>query len=185
MAQGEMDFLFNNVIFNNSNLGEIYSLGYISNTTNYQGINGANPVRYRYNDDFYDKTTVLPYKSKTAFLGYNTPKNITTNNEGTEDNKKSYPSNFSPGTTGIKNQIKGNVYYNDTSNGNPYSKVINQFKNVNSLKILPSDIAYCKDLGVHPVNKMFVLRRFNQGVSVPINLYDIQNIEPISIVVFS
>jgi len=70
-------------------------------------------------------------------------------------------------------------YYKDTihqenNNVNPYKKLLNDFesKGYESLRLEAADFAYLSDLGVYPINRLWILRRFKDGVSVPDNLLD-------------
>lgn len=83
----------------------------------------------------------------------------------------------------IKNHTYKTVY--DTGNDNPYVDLIKKFDGVNSSKSLiirPSDLAYLKELGVYPINRMVVLRRFETGQMVPEKLDEL-NSEPKSTIV--
>lgn len=76
----------------------------------------------------------------------------------------------------IINDLKRNVYnepdYTDDNSlvdMNPYSRVL--YKLVGSPYALNAkDLIYLKDLGVKPLNKLFVLRRYSEGTIVPNNL---------------
>lgn len=73
--------------------------------------------------------------------------------------------------------------YNENSDSNPYIKLIEKLSNENkSLKLGYEDFAYLTELGVYPVNRLVILRRFDEGVIVPHNLNEI-DISPISIVI--
>jgi len=91
------------------------------------------------------------------------------------------------GTQSIKNYIKEKIYDKDNIVQNPYIKLLNDF-NIKApnpgagLKLKAADLAYLRDLGVYPVNRMAILRRFPEGCFVPENL-DEMKIEPISTVV--
>jgi len=89
------------------------------------------------------------------------------------------------GSEAIKNSLKTRVYNND-SDKNPYIKLIEDFskKYYRSVKFKPSHFFYLKELGVQPLNKMIVLRRFAEGVIVPHNLMKMKpSLEPISTIV--
>ena len=87
----------------------------------------------------------------------------------------------------VDNYIKSsvNAAYK-TSGKNPYISLLETFngegKNPKSLKLKPSDLAYLRDIGVYPINRLFILRRFPEGVVVPVDLNEL-DIEPISTVV--
>lgn len=88
------------------------------------------------------------------------------------------------GTNEIIDGINELTNYNITNN-NPYLSLIQEIQYLKqpSLDINFQDLAYLKDLGVYPVNKMFVLRRFDNLTSIPVNLVDINNSIPRSVVV--
>lgn len=84
------------------------------------------------------------------------------------------------GTNNIKKYYKDQLYKD--SNINPYSQLIKDFNGKPALRIKPSHIAYLRDLGVYPLNRMAILRRFPEGAFVSEDL-DTMTIEPISTVV--
>lgn len=86
-----------------------------------------------------------------------------------------------------KNYIKSSV--NNAYNAdkkNPYIKLLEDFNSQNApsqgLVLNPTDFAYLRDIGVQPINKLVILRRFPIGAVVPRDLNNI-NIKPISVVV--
>lgn len=97
-----------------------------------------------------------------------------------------YKTKYNEGTPTIKNYLKERVY-DSMKTGNPYVDILNFF-NITSgkpgagLRIKAADLAYLRDLGVYPINRMIVLRRFPEGVFVPENL-DEMSVEPISTVI--
>lgn len=104
-----------------------------------------------------------------------------------ENEKTQLPNEIDSGTKpnfeNIKNYTKTTIY--DTSVGNPYVDLINNFNGENSSKSLmikASDLAYLRYLGVYPINRMVVLRRFHSGMSVPEKLDEL-DVEPISTIV--
>ena len=90
-------------------------------------------------------------------------------------NKKGYG-----GIDMIKEHYKSKIYSDQYKN--PYSKIINNLSSHVALELKASDFAYLKHLGVYPINRMIVLRRFNSGTFVPEDLSTI-NIAPISRIV--
>lgn len=86
----------------------------------------------------------------------------------------------------VKNFIKSDVnkaYKSDKKN--PYLKLLEDFNGVNtpkSLKLKSSDFAYLTNIGVMPINRLMILRRFPEGTVVPRDLNDL-NAEPISVIV--
>ena len=90
----------------------------------------------------------------------------------------SYKGDKNAGTNKIKNFLQENVYKNENK-ANPYIELINYFNSDDfpSLQIKASDIAYLRDLGVYPTNRMAILRRFPDGSMVPENLTDPEMID--------
>jgi len=72
----------------------------------------------------------------------------------------------------IKNHYKDKIYQD--SKVNPYLQLIKDFseKNFNAVRLESADMAYLTNLGVYPVNRMWVLRRFSESSVVPDNLLD-------------
>ena len=82
----------------------------------------------------------------------------------------------------VKNEI--NKLYG-TTNSNPYLDLIkfsSEEKVAKSLHLKSSDFAYLRDIGVMPINRLIVLRRYAEGIVVPIDLNDLDS-EPISVVI--
>jgi len=92
-------------------------------------------------------------------------------------------SNF--GINEIQKHYKENIYNSD--NRNIYVKLIQDF-NISSgnpgagLKLKASHFAYLRDLGVYPINRMIILRRFPEGNFTYENLEEM-TIEPISTII--
>lgn len=85
-----------------------------------------------------------------------------------------------------KNKIKlflKDSSYKDNDEANPYIKIITNLEPYKQLSIDYSDLAYLRDLGVYPVNRLVILRRYAEGVIVPHNLNEIENIKPISTII--
>lgn len=53
--------------------------------------------------------------------------------------------------------------YQDDNETNPYLYILNKLSGNVGTAIQPRDLAYLKDLGVQPVNRMFILRRWDSG----------------------
>ena len=90
------------------------------------------------------------------------------------------------GTTGIINYLKKVTYNNDDSNEDPYITLIRYFNKpvTKALTLRAADFAYLKDLGVYPINRLWILRRFPDNCIVPNNLLSWgKAVEPISTVV--
>jgi len=81
-------------------------------------------------------------------------------------------------TNTIKNYYKDTIYKSEGSNEsdlNPYLKLIRDFEDdtFKSMRFQAANFAYLTDLGVYPMNRMWVLRRFADGVTVPDNLQNL------------
>jgi len=103
--------------------------------------------------------------------------------------KKNDNSALVTGTNKIKDYIQENIYNNETNSVNPYVKMLKDptfttlsHKPGAGLRLKPSYFAYLRDLGVYPINRMAILRRFPEGVFVPENL-GLMNVEPISTII--
>lgn len=61
------------------------------------------------------------------------------------------------------NYIKGTINSIYNSNLNPYSKLVEDFngKDNQSKRLQYSDFVYLRDIGVYPINRLMILRRFN------------------------
>ena len=69
----------------------------------------------------------------------------------------------------------------DDDDLNQYSHLIKYFassKTFNSLKLSAAHLVYLKNLGVYPMNRLWILRRFAEGVIVPDNLTDWETNDP-------
>ena len=96
--------------------------------------------------------------------------------------------NDAKNTKSVKNYYKETVYKSSgdgqNENLNPYLKLIRDFEDpaFRGMIFRPADFTYLTDLGVYPTNRLWVLRRFNEGVVVPDNLQLTKQV-PISTVV--
>ena len=72
------------------------------------------------------------------------------------------------GTTEIKNYIKTTTY-SDSNDGDPYIQLIRYFDSakLKAMKLRAADFAYLKDIGVYPINRLWILRRYPDNVVVP------------------
>jgi len=82
----------------------------------------------------------------------------------------------------VKNHIINGSYFNDNNDNNPYLEIINKLNGLKSMELNYSDFAYLVDLGVYPVNRLIILRRFDENVMVKNDLNDI-DAKPISTLV--
>ena len=124
-------------------------------------------------------------RSNNSYVVYKSK--IGTKVEGTFDNPVVSNDYSTTNTQGIKNYLKNSVYNDTTTYKNPYIKLIETFNTTNGtpgagLRIKASDLAYLRELGVYPINRMAILRRFPEGAFVPENL-DEMRLEPISTVI--
>jgi len=73
----------------------------------------------------------------------------------------------------LKNYYKDTIYSQE-NNGNPYIKLLNDFSlpKFEAVHIDSADFAYLSDLGVYPINRLWILRRFREYDVVPDNLLD-------------
>ena len=82
------------------------------------------------------------------------------------------------GTANIKKHLASITSDNSI---NQYSQLVKYFASsptFNSLKLAAAHFVYLKELGVHPMNRLWILRRFEEGVVVPDNLTDWKTKEP-------
>jgi len=91
------------------------------------------------------------------------------------------------GTINIQKYLSSGIYKNEKSGTNPYIQILNDFNTPAGtkgagLKIKAGDLVYLRDLGVYPINRMAILRRFPIGCSLNENLEEM-TLEPISTVV--
>jgi hypothetical protein len=97
-----------------------------------------------------------------------------------------YDSRYTVTKGDVKNFIKSQVNkpYSASDRRNPYIKLVNDFSNPNpaSLKLRYSDFAYLKNIGVFPINRLMILRRFREGTVVPNDLNNLRA-EPISVII--
>jgi len=87
-----------------------------------------------------------------------------------------------PSGNDIKTHLQNTSYIDGNNDKNPYSLLLEKFANIPSMKLVPADFAYLTDLGVYPINRLIILRRYAEGVVVRNNLNDI-DAEPISTIV--
>ena len=119
-----------------------------------------------------DNNTRNIFKDKTADNGYVVFKR-----------KKSY--SFSDTNT-IKNYYKEQIY-DKVKSKNPYTAILEYFNTEQGkpgagFRIKAADLAYLRDLGVYPINRMAILRRFPEGMFVNEDLNEMY-INPISTVI--
>lgn len=89
-----------------------------------------------------------------------------------EDGILIYKSPNAYGTERIKNYLVNNTYMYDDTNEDPYISLIKYFsdRKHKALVLKAADFAYLKDLGVYPINRLWILRRFPDNAIVPNNL---------------
>lgn len=79
------------------------------------------------------------------------------------------------GTKEIKNYLANTVerpYKGDGGDPNPYTRLLIDFNTpeYRAMRIKAADLVYLKNMGVYPINRMWILRRYADGVIVPNNL---------------
>jgi len=89
--------------------------------------------------------------------------------------------------TSVKNYIRSSVNAAYQSSGkNAYLQLLDDFngtgKNAKGLKLKPSDFTYLRDIGVFPINRLMILRRYPEGVVVPNDLNNC-NVTPMSTII--
>jgi hypothetical protein len=64
------------------------------------------------------------------------------------------------------------IYDSNKVNKDPYISLLDYFtvEKQPSMRLKPADFVYLTDLGVYPINRLIILRRFRDGVIVPNNL---------------
>lgn len=97
-----------------------------------------------------------------------------------KSNSANYDLYNQSGTELIKNHLTSKIYTG--SNENPYIKLWRDFDTIPGLRIKASDLAYLRYLGVYPMNRMVILRRFTEGQIIPADLTEVK-FEPISTVI--
>lgn len=173
----EIGFIFSPGLenFNNRNVKEDGSLGDMNKGDIYNRISKIKPRK--------KNTTNLDLKgSQFVKSGQNTDKT----DPATESAILVYKNPKTSGTVEIINYLKNNVYMFDDSNEDPYISLINYFttQQTKALKLKAGDFAYLKDLGVYPINRLWILRRFSDNAIVPNNLLAWgKAVEPISTVI--
>ncbi|MCK9446564.1 hypothetical protein M0Q50_06835 [bacterium] len=92
-------------------------------------------------------------------------------NDGS-DEKVVFKISGNKGTNNIKNYYNTNT--NKNNDANPYFDLIANknsiFNTIPSMKLVASDFVYLIELGLYPINRMWILRRFPEGAIVPNNL---------------
>lgn len=85
----------------------------------------------------------------------------------------------------IKDFLNDTSYFKNDNNGNQYVNLIEKLENdsSDSVKFGYKELAYLEKLGVYPLNRMIVLRRFDEGVEVRHNLNEMNGVKPISTII--
>jgi hypothetical protein len=161
----EIGFIFNPILSS--------SLSTVTNLDNTGNIYGR-PIRIAPTKPDQNTSEGQPTQVNQGQSGQNPTPNSST---GADEGMLVYKRKDVFGTDGIKNYLKNNVYYNDgETNGDedPYISLIQYFgkKETKALKLRAADFAYLKDLGVYPVNRLWILRRFPDNAIVPNNLLE-------------
>ena len=116
----------------------------------------------------------------------NPVENVIFERDVNEEDNEVYLNTYIVNRDNVRNYIKSEVNraYN-VSESNPYIELIkftNEPGTSKSLKLNSSDFAYLRDIGVMPINKLMILRRFSEGTIVPVDLNEL-NAEPISVII--
>ena len=116
----------------------------------------------------------------------NPAQSINYRKELNEEDKNFYINKYVINKGDVKNYIKSDVNKAyQANNKNPYLDLL-EFTNspdtAKGLKLKSSDFAYLRDIGVFPINRLMILRRYPEGVLVPVDLNDCK-VEPISTVI--
>lgn len=113
---------------------------------------------------------VNPNDVTSEYILYNKENNMmdSIQNPSNDSNKKI----ISSGT--LKNFIKNNVNKLNTTTTNPYISLVD---NTNSTpqRLEDKDIIYLRDLGVYPINRLVILRRYSNDTLVHADLNDIKH----------
>jgi hypothetical protein len=134
----------------------------------------------------YDEISFLfskPSSSPISNMSNNNGRDIFTNNV---IYIKESPGKVESNTNNIKSWLYNQSYKNSGPDENPYSSLLTDstFSSEGPLQLRPQDFAYLTDLGVYPLNRLLILRRFDENISVPHNLNDLgPGIKPISTMV--
>lgn len=158
------------------------------------------PREFDYINGDYNNTN-SEGKSIDYVINYNIDENSWTTNDINDPYKTTlgkfarvyYKGDYNNGTKSIKNYLlngngqRSGIYKNENNTQNPYIKLLNDFNVKNglpgaSLTIKAADLAYLKDLGVYPINRMAILRRFPEGSFVKENLEEMK-LSPISTII--
>ena len=77
----------------------------------------------------------------------------------------------------VINYVNDTIYARDRLEQDPYVTLLNYFNDSGNSKtgpismfLKPADFVYLKDLGVYPINRLIILRRYRDGCIVPNNL---------------
>lgn len=141
--------------------------------------------------DIYRRITKIKARKKnTTDLDSNLQKipstQTTDTTQAVDDAILIYKRPSANGGADVKNYLKDSVYFGDESDEDPYISLINYFTKASTkaLRLKAGDFAYLKDLGVYPINRLWILRRFPDNAIVPNNLLAWgKAVEPISTVV--
>ena len=146
-------------------------------------------MRFLFSVDSNIKNKYNNANSNTVVNDDNPAQSIMYNNEWSEKDKKFNVNKYTINKGDVKNYIKSEVNKPYTANNNnPYLDLLTYTNDTNTskaLKLKSTDFAYLRDIGVLPINRLMILRRFPEGVVVPVDLQDISisKVEPISVVV--
>ena len=153
----EMDFLFG------SGIGHINNKSYVSNLL----------------DNTSQGNTINVIKGGNNYVVY---KNSKEQGSGTHNIQK-----YLSQGGGLNGSQRSGIYKNENTGSNPYIQMLKDFNTTSGtpgagLRLKAGDFAYLRDLGVYPINRMAILRRFPIGISLTENLEEM-TLEPISTVI--
>lgn len=143
-------------------------------------------MRFLFSVDPYVKNSNNDSRSNKVVDTNNPAQSIHYKKELDPDDKNFYINKYVINKGDVNNYIKSDVNKAYQANSkNPYLDLL-EFTNspdtAKGLKIKSSDLAYLRDIGVFPINRLMILRRYPEGVIVETDLNDI-NVEPISTVI--
>lgn len=146
-------------------------------------------MRFLFSVDSNIKNKYNSSDSNKVVNAANPAQSIVYNNEWNEKDKKFNVNQYTINKGDVKNYIKSDVNKPYTANNNnPYLDLLAYTNDPNTskaLKLKSTDFAYLRDIGVLPINRLMILRRYPEGVVVPVDLQDplISTIEPMATII--
>jgi len=125
-------------------------------------------------------------ESVTQILDANSMDNTSNVVRGDDYHYVVYKNKKNTNTNEIKQYLGDSIYKRENTGNrgerNPYLRLLDDFKSSPGLRINAADLAYLRELGVYPINRLAILRRFPEGSFVTENLEEM-NTSPISTIV--